>query len=264
MCGRYVAASPRDVLEERFQATPREGHEDERADASWNVAPTDVEPVVTLRKGQRTLELFRWGLVPSWSKDSDGGARMINARAETLLRRRAFQVPMTKRRCLVPADGFYEWLRKTLPDGKTERLPFYFTPADEEGFAFAGLWDVWKSPEGSWVPTFTIVTVDANEAVSPIHDRMPAALRRQDWEAWLDIDHVPAEEAIDLLAHPLPAEDIVSWPVDKAVNSVRNNSPRLVQPSEGHAPRRGGQSRKTAATPFQGNLLADLDPDNED
>ncbi|HZU71586.1 MAG TPA: SOS response-associated peptidase [Acidimicrobiales bacterium] len=250
MCGRYVAASPRAVLEERFQATPRQ-QDDAGQEPSWNVAPTDVEPVVTLRKGERRLEDFRWGLVPSWSKNMDGGPRMINARAETLMSRRAFQVPMTKRRCLVPADGYYEWLKRTGPDGRPERLPFYFTPADDQGFAFAGLWDVWKSPEGEWVPTFTIITVDANQAVAPIHDRMPAALRREDWDAWLDTDRVDPRRALEVLEHPVPADSMVSWPVGKAVNSVRNNAPQLVVPTEGHAPR-------------QGNLLADVGGGDDD
>jgi putative SOS response-associated peptidase YedK len=198
---------------------------------SWNVAPTDPVPSVLVRRERRLLGWLRWGLVPSWAKDARGAARSINARSESLASKPAFRSAFARRRCLLPADGFYEWQR--LADGT--RQPWLFRRADGAPLAMAGLWEVWRDPsvaehEGELLRTCAVVTTGANTLMAPIHDRMPVLLEARDWAAWLD----PATEDLEGLAALLvPADPRVldCYPVTPRVNSVRENDAGLLEPA---------------------------------
>jgi putative SOS response-associated peptidase YedK len=197
----------------------------------YNVAPTNEMPVIRQRRnpaGERTLQLLRWGLVPPWAKDLSGGAKMINARADTIAEKPAFRKPFEKRRCLVPADGFYEW-RPNDP----EKQPYLIRRRDAAPIAFAGLWDRWTAPadpppERPYIDSFTIVTTDANAALQPLHHRMPVILAPEDYAAWLDPDADPA--SLRALLRPAPEDWMVAIPVDRRVNSVRNDDAELLRP----------------------------------
>jgi putative SOS response-associated peptidase YedK len=220
MCGRYTVAVDPQLLAERFnlelpeEVVPR-----------FNVAPTDPVLAVTRRSDRRELLIARWGLVPHWAKDPKGGARMINARAETLTEKSAYRSLLAKGRCLVIADGFYEW--RLDPDGR--KRPVRYTVDGGEPFGFAGLWTGWRDPEsGDWLRTCTIVTTTANELVAPVHDRMPVILPRSAEDAWLGRD-VVVEEALALL-RPYPAEHMHAADASMLVNSVKNDDARLLDP----------------------------------
>ena len=222
MCGRFVAASdPQGVL--RFFTV-----DDRKADdlpPSWNVAPTDEVLAVVEHDGRRVLVAFRWGLVPSWADDPRVGARMINARAETLVDKPAYRDAVARRRCVVPADGFYEWRRE--PDGG--RQAYFVSRADGAPMAFAGLWAVWRGPRGDEPPlrTCTIVTTSASPAVASVHDRQPVVLERDDVDAWLDRDERDPGAVRHLLRPSDPA--VLSLrPVGPEVGNVRNNHPGLL------------------------------------
>jgi putative SOS response-associated peptidase YedK len=210
MCGRYAASYPPDLIEETYAASLV----DEPPAPSWNVAPTDPVPIVVLRDDARQVRTVRWGLVPSWSADPRGAARMINARAETVESKPAFRAALRKRRCLVPADGWYEWRAKQP----------YFIHGDGP-LAFAGLYEFWRDPATEeWLATCAIVTTAAAPSLRDLHDRMPVVLPADRWEPWLD----PAFE------HPAALldarEGFAAYPVSPAVNSVRNNGAHLVLP----------------------------------
>jgi putative SOS response-associated peptidase YedK len=224
MCGRYVATTEPSVLADYFAVDEVRA---EPPPPSWNVAPTDPIPAVVVRDDRRLLGQLRWGLVPSWAKDKTGAARMINARAETIMSKPAFRSAFARRRCLLPADGFYEWERH--PDG-TKR-PWFIHRADGAPLALAGLWEVWRSPENELVRTGAVMTTAANPFMAAIHDRMPVLIAPPDWKRWLD----PGEEDADALrAMLLPADQrlLERHRVDTRVNSVRNNGPELVEPIE--------------------------------
>jgi putative SOS response-associated peptidase YedK len=243
MCGRYAAAKDPAALVEEFEvaAAPEEA-----LDADYNVAPTKKVYVVADRKHddtfERSLLAARWGLVPSWAKDPSIGSRMINARAETVAEKPAFRRAFDKRRCLVPADGYYEWYLPTSPDapvgkgGKPLKQPFFIHPADGSSLAMAGLYEWWHDatrddddPE-AWRLTFTVITTEASDEVGRIHDRMPMTIERGDWAAWLDRG-VGAADAAALLI-PAMATRLDAYPVSTSVNSVRNNGPELIAPLE--------------------------------
>jgi putative SOS response-associated peptidase YedK len=225
-------SSPR-LLAERFDVDEilTEDHEPD-----YNVAPrADVYAVVEREPGSRVLESLRWGLVPSWAEDLKIGDRMINARAETLADKPAYQRAFARRRCILPADGFYEW--RALPKQGTARArkqPMFIHRRDGEPLAFAGLWDTWRDPgdpDAGWVVSCVIVTTRANEVLSPIHDRMPVVLPEDAWSTWLD----PVEHDVDGLASmlaPAPSEWFEVYPVSTRVNKAENNGPDLVEPVE--------------------------------
>jgi putative SOS response-associated peptidase YedK len=231
MCGRYVSSTPVGVLAQRFEV------EDVRAPdlgARFNVAPTDeVYAVAEGKDGTRRLGTFKWGLVPFWAKDPKGGARMINARVETLPSK--FKRTLERRRCIIPADGFYEWQDR--PQGQ-KKQPFFIHRADGEPLAFAGLWEVWHDddhPDADPLRTCSIITTDANQVVARTHDRMPVMLAPDAWKAWLDV----AQHDVDVLQGlllPPPAETLEVYPVSTDVNSVKNDGRHLVEPLEGHEP----------------------------
>jgi putative SOS response-associated peptidase YedK len=221
MCGRFVAATPPDQVAAYFGATA-----EALLDPSWNVAPTNDVYAVLEDGGLRHLDAFRWGLIPSWAKDPKIGSRMINARAETLAEKNAYKAAFRKRRCLVPADGFYEW--KALP-GQKRKQPYFIHRTDGEPLAFAGLWEVWRGPDRDQEPlrTATIITTEANETMAPVHDRMPVILPASAWGEWLDRD-LDDLEALGRLLVPAPTL-LTLRPVSTEVNSVRNKGPELIE-----------------------------------
>ena len=225
MCGRYSEAKLEAQLRKRFRIARELGDVEPR----YNIAPGQ-DGLVVLGGTERRLARFRWGLVPSWAPDPSVGNRMINARGETLSFKPAFEEALRKRRCLVPADGFYEWRKSA-----GARVPLRFVLKNEELFAFAGLWDVWRPKGGPPLSTFTIVTTAPNELVAPVHDRMPALVREEDEEVWLD----PAVEDTGRLARvlaPFPADRMESYEVSPRVNSPENEGPSLVERSASAAP----------------------------
>ena len=191
----------------------------------YNIAPSQPLLVVANR-AERVLEEMRWGLVPSWADDPAIGNRMINARRESLADKPAFRDAFTRRRCLVLADGFYEWKR----DGKRS-LPYYYHRRDRRPFAFAGLWERWKQPDGAWLLSCAVITGEPNPLVAPIHDRMPVIIEPSDYARWLAPGAV-APEVLDELLHPAPPEPYELYPVSPLVNSPENDSPQCVVQAE--------------------------------
>ncbi len=239
MCGRYYSRADKQRIAEAMKAKAPEGFE---VRPTYNAAPQSVQPVVRLnREGERVLTGMRWGLVPFWAKDAKIGRSTVNARAETVEKSAAFREAFQRRRCLVPASGFYEWMRL---DGKT-RQPYAVTVKDAKVIAFAGLWERWKPPQrgklvgdpedlanGEWLLTYTILTTDPNGLMEPIHDRMPVIVRPEDYERWLGAGDVAAGSAerppVDLLK-PYAAEEMRVWKVGAAVGNVKNDSPELCE-----------------------------------
>jgi putative SOS response-associated peptidase YedK len=221
MCGRFARRSTQQVLADWFGVEPGEMP---WFVPSYNVAPQSVQPVVRLSResGEREIALLRWGLVPFWAKDAAIGYSTINARAEEAAAKPAFREAVKRRRCLVPADAFYEWQRLNAK----ARQPYAIALRSGEPYAMAGLWERWQPREGAALETFTILTTDPNELLNPIHNRMPAILEPRDYPRWLDSGD-PARPPMDLL-RPFPAEKMVAWPVSGRVGNVRNNDPQLL------------------------------------
>src|ERR1700691_583291 len=215
MCGRYRLSRRKQIIEEHFDALS--GEED--WSPRYNVAPTQPIPVIRQHPKEpvRELSLMRWGLIPSWAKNSSAAARMINARSETASTRTTFRDALKSRRCLIPADGFYEWKR----DGKTKR-PFCFELSQGQLFAFAGLWDRWKDPSGQWVKSCSIFTTTPNAVTSSVHDRMPVILDPDCYDLWLDPGMHDMRVVSDML-QPFDAGMMRSYPVSSRVNSVAND-----------------------------------------
>jgi putative SOS response-associated peptidase YedK len=193
---------------------------------TYNAAPQSTQPVVRLNRdtGAREVALMRWGLVPFWAKDAKIGYTTINARAEEAPAKPMYREAFKKRRCLIPADAFYEWDRI---DAKT-RYPYAFAMNGDKPYALAGLWENWESKEGEPLTTFTILTTDPNALVERIHNRMPVILEPPDYERWLEPGD-PARPPVDLM-RPLSAEKMHSWRVSDRVGNVRNNDPQLLEP----------------------------------
>jgi putative SOS response-associated peptidase YedK len=231
VCGRYVQVSSPTLLAEHFAVdeVAVEPHEPD-----YNVAPRrSVYAVVQREPDRRVLEEMRWGLVPSWAKDLRVGDRLINARAETLADKPAYKRAFAKRRCILPADGFYEWQKRPRERGaRARKQPMFIHRRDGEPLAFAGLWEAWRDPDdpdAPWVTSCVIVTTRANEVLAPVHDRMPVVLGESDWATWLDPGGSDPETLGRLLA-PAPSEWFEVYPVSTAVNKPDNNSPDLVAP----------------------------------
>jgi putative SOS response-associated peptidase YedK len=179
-------------------------------------------PPLAFRHG--VLAMLRWGPIPSWAKDANIGNRLINARADTVAAKPSFRSAFKRRRCLVPADGFYEWKR----DGKVKQ-PFFIHRKDEEPFAFAGLWERWENPEdGKEVQSCSLITTEANELMAPIHDRMPVILAESAYDRWLDLDE-PVSDLQSLLK-PFPANELAAYPISTYVNSPKNQGPKCIEP----------------------------------
>lgn len=218
MCGRFTLFTDAETLRQEFRIDTLAAELRPR----YNIAPGQDVAVVVQRSGERRLEMFRWGLIPSWAKDPSIGQRMINARAETLAERPAFKQAFRRRRCLVPADGFYEWQK-----GGRRKTPFYFRLKSGRPFALAGLWEEWLSPEGQTIRSCTIITTAPNELLAPIHERMPAILLPEAIEVWLD----PSATDPALLhpwLKPYPADRMTGHPVPPIVNSPTYDSESLL------------------------------------
>ncbi len=263
MCGRYASIKAPADLADEFRAVDAT---DGAARADYNVAPTKQIVTVVQRHPrdadgnpdpdtvERTLRLVRWGLVPSWAKDVKGGARMINARSETAGEKPAFRRALNARRCLIPADGWYEWQR-----GKDHKQPYYTHYVDGSSLAMAGLWEYWKpkdDPDNEYpdgLVTAAVLTTSAVGPLAQVHDRMPLVLPPSAWDAWLDPDAGAADESVSALLAPPSAELVAAMdirPIGAAVNNVRNNGPELLAPL---AP-------EDVAEPLQLDLLAGPNP----
>ncbi len=217
MCGRFASYLPPDAIHALFATA---GTVPNLA-PSWNVAPTQDAMAIRLhpQTGERRLDLLRWGLVPSWTKDLRQARKPINARSETAAGSGMFRDALAARRCLIPADAFYEW--KPMPDGKQ---PYAIARTDGAPLAFAGLWDWWRDAAGEVLRTFAILTTGANATMRQLHERMPVVLETADWPAWLG--EVPGEPPA--LLRPAGDDVLRLWPVSRAVNSVRHNGPELL------------------------------------
>lgn len=220
MCGRYTLSVPLSNLVDAFDVDPPTFDYPPR----FNIAPTQDAPIIAQDKDGRRMGLLRWGLVPSWAKDLSMGSRMINARSETAHEKPAFRSAYRKRRCLIPADGFFEW-RKASSPGET-KTPYWIHRADGEPFVMAGLWERWKPEVGDPVFSFTILTTEAAPSIRDVHHRMPVILPLSEGARWLD----PNEDPSDLrgLLRPNP-EGIQLFPVSTVVNSPRNDSPECIE-----------------------------------
>jgi len=218
MCGRFTLTTPSAVLAEAFglpelpNLTPR-----------YNIAPTQLFSVVRESESRRAMVGLRWGLIPSWAKDPAIGKTLINARGETAASKPSFRAAFRQRRCLVPADGFYEWKRS----GKVKQ-PFYIRRLDGAPFAIAGLWERWRPGEGQALETFALITTAANSVLKPIHDRMPVILEASDYELWLDPGMHDAER-LQALIRPAADRGIEAYPVSTRVNNPRNEGTALIE-----------------------------------
>ncbi len=217
MCGRYVLSIRPEALAAHFGL-------DEYSDypPRWNISPGTEIPVIRLSpEGRRVLHLLRWGLVPNWAKDASIGRRLNNARAETVAEKPAFREAYRRRRCLIPANGFYEW--KTLDKGKQ---PYYISLRTGQPLAMGGLWEAWRTPDGGVLHTCAIVTTGANSLIAAIHDRMPVIIGPEHWQTWLS----GRPEAAAALLSPFPVESMQAWPVHPRVSKASEDGPELIDP----------------------------------
>lgn len=220
MCGRYTLTADSESIQQAFALDSAENWEGPR----YNIAPTQQVAVITDRE-PKSLSMFKWGLAPSWAKDPKIGSCMINARAETAHQKPSFRSAFKRRRCLIPADGYYEWMRQ----GK-RKTPVYIQHAQRELFAFAGLWESWKDPQGAWLHTCTILTAEANARIEPIHQRMAVIIEPADYALWLAQRELAPGEWQPLLAGPRP-EQLTYHAVSTQVNAVRNDHAALISPA---------------------------------
>jgi putative SOS response-associated peptidase YedK len=220
MCGRFTNRYTWRELHTLYSLTDRDMIRS-NFPPRYNIAPTQKSLIVRETNGVRELADLRWGLVPSWAKDTKGAARCINARAETVADKPSFRSAFKSRPCLVVADGYYEW--KVV--GPKEKQPYYFTLKNKAPFAFAGIWEAWKRADGDPLETFALLTTTPNQLCSTVHDRMPLILGREDWSAWL-----ATPDDRKALLRPFPADLMQTWPVGKAVGNVKNDGPELIQP----------------------------------
>ena len=222
MCGRFaLTVSPEELLAAfpNFRIPPD-------LPPSYNIAPGQPVPVIP-NNGEKQLTFYQWGLVPSWAKDETfGGYNLINARGETVAEKASFRAAYRRRRCLILADGFYEWRKASSQGGKT---PYFIYLKNKNPFAFAGLWEIWHSPYGDELHSCCIVTTRPNAVVEPIHNRMPVILSPDEYPLWLDPSERTPQELGQLL-DPYPAAEMAAHPVSSFVNSPRNNSPTCIQP----------------------------------
>jgi putative SOS response-associated peptidase YedK len=224
MCGRYRLSRRKQIVAGHFDTADWQDDWSPR----YNIAPTQQIPVVRQhsREPIRQIATMRWGLIPSWAKDTSGAARMINARSETAHTLPAFRELMKSRRCLIPADAFYEWMRT----GKTKQ-PYCFEVNCGELFAFAGLWDRWKNPTGDWINTCSILTTTPNAVTFNVHDRMPVILDRDSYDLWLD-SGMQNVSAISEFLKPYDPQSMRCYPVSTRVNATANDDEECCRPVE--------------------------------
>ena len=224
MCGRYRLSRRKQIIEEYFDTAAW----DDDWSPRYNIAPTQPVPVIRQHPKEpvRQISSMRWGLIPNWAKDLSVATGTINAKSETAATKPAFRDPLRLRRCLIPADGFYEWKRTA-----TSKQPFCFEVNDGELFAFAALWDAWKDSSGKWVKSCSILTTTPNAVTSPIHDRMPVILTRDSYDLWLD-PGMQNVSTISELLRPLDPSLMRRYPVSTRVNSVLNDDDQCSRPVE--------------------------------
>jgi putative SOS response-associated peptidase YedK len=224
MCGRYRLSRRKQLVEEYFDC----GSEEPDCTPRYNIAPTQPVPVIRQdpKEPVRELALMRWGLIPSWAKDSCVAASMINARAETASTKPAFRDALKSRRCLIPADGFYEWMRT----GKAKQ-PYCFEVSQGQLFAFAGLWNRWKDPNGGWIKTCSILTTTPNAVTSVVHDRMPVILDPDSYDLWLDPGMRDVTAASEVLK-PYDPRLMRCYPISTRINHVANDDEECSRPVE--------------------------------
>ena len=234
MCGRYTQTRPASELASDLDVLLDDALRSHAAlRPRYNIAPTQDVPIVLERK-TRALRVVRWGLLPSFTRSAKDAPLMINARAESLADKPAFREPLRTQRCLVLADGFYEWKRHeaaplAAAGAKVTKTPYYLRPACDAPFAFAGLWEMWRTPEGDVIPSCTIITVPPSCFVSSIHDRMPAILRGADFDAWLRYETRDPEKLLPLL-RPAPEDALTSHRVSSRVGNARQDDVELIAP----------------------------------
>ena len=223
MCGRYTLTAPSESLAEMLPGLEITDEISPR----YNIAPTQ-EVAVVPNNGEKRMEYFRWGLIPSWARDPKIGSRMINARSETLAEKPSFRTAYKRRRCLVLADGYYEWRGERDRGGKT---PYYIRMASERPFAFAGLWESWRQAgEDASLQSCTIITCPPNEMLERIHHRMPVILAEEEYDVWLNPEEqAPAE--LNHLLQPYAPEEMTAYPVTRLVNQPKNDSPECILPA---------------------------------
>ncbi len=219
MCGRYTLTADADAIQLAFNLETVS----DQLQPRYNIAPSQAVPIITNEKSHE-LTYVKWGLVPSWAKDPSVGYKMINARSETASEKPSFRSAFKRRRCLIPSDGFYEWTKQD-----KSKVPMYIHLEDNELFAFAGLWEVWQSPDGSELQTCTILTTEPNDLIKPLHHRMAVILEKSDYDTWLDSDEVPTD-VLQSLMKPYPQEKMRVYEVSTLVNSPKNDEPALIEP----------------------------------
>jgi putative SOS response-associated peptidase YedK len=223
MCGRYTITIEEEALLARFRIWESQGQHSPR----YNVAPTQKNPVVLVnKKNKRIMTQMRWGLIPSWAKDESIGNRMINARMETITQKPSFKTAFMRRRCLVPADGYYEWKKPGTPGRKT---PFRIVLKSREVFAFAGLWEIWRNKEGEVIPSYTIITTEADDMVGKVHPRMPVILRPENEDRWIDLTPKDSANLLKLL-DPYPADSTEMYEVSPVVGKAIIDTEDLIKP----------------------------------
>ncbi|HKC66307.1 MAG TPA: SOS response-associated peptidase [Pyrinomonadaceae bacterium] len=218
MCGRFTLRAPKERIKREFQL-----QEEPFVEARFNIAPT--QNIVGVRQGadgREAVEL-KWGLIPSWAKDASMGARLINARSETVTEKPSFREAFKRRRVIIPADGVYEWRRT----GKGKE-PYFFRMRDDRMFGFAGVWDRWRNEEGETVESCAILTTEANEIFRTVHDRMPVILHPESYDEWLSDDPRGVESLKDLL-RPYPSSEMIAYPVSSRVNSPHSQGEELIK-----------------------------------
>ena len=227
MCGRFARYSLKRELERYFNLNPSALE----IAPHYNIAPTQEIPVIIQDEGGRLLKMRHWGLVPFWAKDISIGSRMINARVETLLSKPAFKAAIKHRRCLIPADGFYEWKGKA-----GDKQPFYFCLPSGEPLGFAGLWEVWKDreapPEAEGHKSCAIITTEASDSVRDVHNRMPLILKPEAFDEWLDPENKEPGKIEEILKKGC-VQNLKRYPISKRVNNVGNNSKECIEPLKG-------------------------------
>lgn len=221
MCGRFVRKSGAQEIAREFNVELSEIRF--LLEPNYNIAPGN-DVAVVVRRDRKVLEGFRWGFIPNWSKDEKIGYRMINARGETISQKPAFKKAFTERRCLIVADGFYEWLK-----GGKKPKPYYFRMKDGSPMGLAGIYETWRSPKGILVNSCSIITTASNSLMKPIHERMPAIIGRKDHFCWLDNSSF-VEKKLSNLIKPFPEEFMEYYPVGTFVNSTLNNSEKCIEP----------------------------------
>jgi putative SOS response-associated peptidase YedK len=218
MCGRFTQRQPAARLRKEFRVGESPGVE-----ARYNIAPTQDILGVRQTPDGREMTLLKWGLVPSWAKDTSIGAKLINARSETVTEKPSFREAFKRRRCIIPADGFYEWQRT---GGRKQ--PFFFHIRDDRPFGFAGLWERWEGEGGRVINSCAILTTEANDVLRPVHDRMPVILHSEDYDLWLD-DELRKGSLREELLRPFPASEMEGYPVSVSINSPRTQGAELIE-----------------------------------